>query len=421
MRNLRIESLSSWGGGAVDPSLPVCAGVIWLKRVRRWNCWSAPGRFVLKSRLMRRADPQLRPFLAARGETVADALLGKLLVEVADPLVCRLIGAKLRIHLPLRRDAARDANALDAEDLRSEVLGQLARRLRALRENMPESDAGPSGAPALIEDFKAYVAVAAFSAWHDYLRRKRPARARLLNQVRYLLEGNARHTGLALWTVPDSGACLCGFAAWEGRSEASVRTPELRRDPAEFVADAVPYGELRRINPARLLAVIFDRLRGPVAIEDLLDAVAELWDIHDRSAQESEVADSAVWEAVETIAPTPYDEVRWTEYLAWLWRAVGGLSERQRAAFLLNSEVIKEFEYAGIASIRSVAAALGLNSEEVAVFWGDLPLSDNAIAERLCASRQQVINLRKAARIILGRQLTLLLADCPPAMVPKPS
>lgn len=386
----------------------------WPDQGWRWNCWSALRRFVLRWRLMHEADRLLRPFLEARDESAADTRLGQLLVEVADPIICRTIGAKFRLHLPLRPAAPRDANALDAEDLCSEVQGQLARRLHALRESSLGPGLDQPDGPAPIQDFKGYVAAVAFSAWNDYLRQKRPARARLLNQIRYLLDGNARHTGLAWWEIPATGERLCGFSAWKTHTRASGEAATLLRAPAEFVADAVPFGELRRINPAKLLAIIFDRLGGPVAIEDLLEAVAELWDVHDDASPDGDMADPALaLEQAPTSHPSPYDEARWTEYLSWLWRAVGGLSARQKAAFLLNSEVIKEFEFAGIASIRAVAGALGLNADEVAAFWNDLPLSDNAIADRLSTSRQQVINLRKAARIILGRQLTLLLADTP--------
>lgn len=360
---------------------------------------------------MRGVDPLLRPFLEARDETAADTRLGQLLIQVADPVICRVIGAKFRVRLPLAASSVRDARSLDAEDTCSEAHGQLARRLHALRHETLRAHGDPTGAAAPIEDFRSYAAAVAFSAWSDYLRDKRPARARLLNQVRYLLDGNGRQTGLGLWDDTQGGR-LCGFSAWKGRADVSARTAELLRDPAAFVADAVPLGELRRVNPAKLLAVIFDRLGAPVPIEDLLEAVAELWDVHDEPPPEPPPGEDArATGSLGAVSPDPCDEARWAEYLAWLWAAVGGLSGRQKAAFLLNSEVIREFEFAGIASIRTVAGALGLSAEEVAAFWDDLPLSDNAIAAKLNATRQQVINLRKGARIILGRQLAVLLAD----------
>jgi hypothetical protein len=41
----------------------------------------------------------------------------------------------------------------------------------------------------------------------------------------------------------------------------------------------------------------------------------------------------------------------------------------------------------------------------MAAVWNELPLEDAVIAERLGATRQQVINLRKCARARLSRRL----------------
>ena len=371
------------------------------------------------------ADPSLQKFFDAPDGGTADYQLGKLLTEVADPVIRRVLGGKFRVRLPaVSRTAAsatnapRDEATLDAEDTCSEAHGTLAKRLQAVRnEHRLGGDHGASSAPP-IADFRGYVASVAFSSWVDYLRRRRPERARLLNRIRYLLEASERHTGLALWANAE-GERLCGFRAW--RDGRKPRAPEARRqallaDPLDFVRDAVFPGELRSVNPARLLAVIFDRLDGPVPLPDLLEAVAELWDIMDADAAAlTPVEPAAPAEQIASALPTPHDAARWSEYLRWLWSVVGGLPMRQRAAFLLHSDVVKEFEYAGVASIRAVAGALEISPEDFAEFWSELPLSDDAIADRLGATRQQVINLRKAARIVLGRQLAVLLAD-PPAV-----
>jgi hypothetical protein len=44
-------------------------------------------------------------------------------------------------------------------------------------------------------------------------------------------------------------------------------------------------------------------------------------------------------------------------------------------------------------------------AEELARMWNDLPIDDMRIATRLGIKRQQVINLRKAARARLARRL----------------
>jgi hypothetical protein len=60
----------------------------------------------------------------------------------------------------------------------------------------------------------------------------------------------------------------------------------------------------------------------------------------------------------------------------------------------------------GIATIREMAAALEMPAADLATLWRDMPLEDARIAERLGLTRQQVINLRKSARLRLGRRMT---------------
>ena len=87
------------------------------------------------------------------------------------------------------------------------------------------------------------------------------------------------------------------------------------------------------------------------------------------------------------------------------------LPPNQRAALLLNLRdadgrgVIALFPLQGIATVRELADTLGLSAERFAELWHDLPLEDNAIAELLGLTRQQVISLRKVARERLARRM----------------
>jgi hypothetical protein len=45
-----------------------------------------------------------------------------------------------------------------------------------------------------------------------------------------------------------------------------------------------------------------------------------------------------------------------------------------------------------------------MTADDLAGLWHELPLDDRRIAERLAVTRQQVINLRKAARARLARR-----------------
>jgi hypothetical protein len=59
----------------------------------------------------------------------------------------------------------------------------------------------------------------------------------------------------------------------------------------------------------------------------------------------------------------------------------------------------------GIASIRQIAAAIGMPPEALAAIWRQLPLNDRQVAETLSLTRQQIVNLRKSARDRLIRRM----------------
>ncbi len=347
-------------------------------------------------------DSILSPFLEARDADEADRALGRLLMERADPLVRRLLAGKFRRDLTPGA-GGRDRESLDAQDTVSEVHATLVRELITLR-------ATPARERRPIQNFPAFVSTVASRAWVDLLRSRYPARARLLNQLRYLLETRSAQTGLAAWDDAE-GTRRCGFARWRDRATAPAREESrsaFLRDPLAFVRDAISAGELKTVPPARLLAVIFDRLGGPPLLEDLVEGLADLWELSDPPAP----APGAMEDLADS-GPTPEEATRWREYLAWLWQAVAGLSARQRAAFLLHSNVTHEFEHAGIAGLPVLATALGIPAEEFSALWADLPLADDAIAARLGCGRQQVINLRRAARVLLARELGPFLGDFP--------
>jgi DNA-directed RNA polymerase specialized sigma24 family protein len=98
-------------------------------------------------------------------------------------------------------------------------------------------------------------------------------------------------------------------------------------------------------------------------------------------------------------------------WLRDLWREIRQLPPRQRAALVLGlrdeqgGSAAVLLPLTGTASIRDIAEALQLPAERFARLWNRLPLDDAAIAELLGRSRQQVINLRKAARERLTRRM----------------
>ncbi len=98
-------------------------------------------------------------------------------------------------------------------------------------------------------------------------------------------------------------------------------------------------------------------------------------------------------------------------YLVRLWEEIRELPSRQAAALLLNlrdgqgRNAAALLPLTGIATLREMAAAVGLPPEKLAELWNRLPLEDTGLAEILGVTRQQVINLRKSARERLARRM----------------
>jgi RNA polymerase sigma factor (sigma-70 family) len=322
-------------------------------------------------------DPRLRPFLAAGSDAEAGAYLASLLATVAEPLALRVVRHRLR---------ARDA---DHEDVTSEVVLQLLARLKRIRA---------AAEPARIADFEAYVTSAARNACHDHLRARHPRRSRLKSRVRYLVKNQP---GFAAWTDAQ-GETVCGFSAWQpAGARASARALDrLRADPRALATEAAGPGL------ADLLAALFDGIDGALPLEDLVDAVARILDVHDAPAVPLDDVAGEVAAAEDPLAAQDGSAA-----LSRLWEEITGLPPRQRAALLLNlrdpggRDVIALLPQTGTASMRAIATALAMPAERLAALWADLPMEDAAIAVLLGVSRQQVINLRKCARERLARRL----------------
>src|SRR5262249_43289952 len=145
----------------------------------------------------------------------------------------------------------------------------------------------------------------------------------------------------------------------------------------------------------------------PVALDDLVRIVAELWDVSD---VQPEIDLSAI--ASDAM---PSDELETRQNLSVLWKEIVQLQPRQRTALLLNLRdgdglnALSLFVLAGVAALREIAAAVSLTPQRLGELWNDLPLDDLTIGSLIGATRQQVINLRKAARERLARRFNRLL------------
>jgi RNA polymerase sigma factor (sigma-70 family) len=315
-------------------------------------------------------DPVLRPILTAADDGEWDAAL-EALVQSARKVAQRVLTRFLH---------ERSVSIADVDDVLSGVTLRLVRTMQTIRG---------AGDQKAIEQFEAYVAGLTFHTVYDYLRRRYPEGTRLKNQLRYILTHDER---FVMWRGP--AGLVTGRRKWEGRA-VSDRTVTR--------ADATP-AMLDRRDPAGALDAIFGAVGEPVPFEAFVRLVAKLWDVADMRAEE---ATSAIFDP----RPDPLARLESRRYLERLWSEIAALPPRQRAALLLNlrdgdgNNATALFIFTGIATVEQIAEAIGVSIERLAEVWNGLPLDDATIAGELALTRQQVINLRSAARERLGRRM----------------
>lgn len=354
-------------------------------------------------------DPSLSRFLQTRDEREASRHLEALLSEIEPTL---------RAVIRRRWGSVAHASSQDrqqSEDILSDVLYQLVARLGELRSHgqAPEGTNG-TAATASIGNFRAFAAVTASRVCDAYVREKYPNRNRLRRRLEYLVGEQSPVRGFALWTTSD-GDRLAGFGVWKERGKranASTAYRRLLENPAKFLAESFPNDDLSRIEPPELLAAVFDRVGTPIQFDDLIGIFARIWGVTDdpQSSLEEQDQDSGDGPRSESIEASLLRH----EYLQHLWNEIRQLPARQAAALLLNlrdprgNGIIALLPITRTASMSEIAAAMGMEREELVRVWNGLPMDDLKIAEVLGCTRQQVINLRRSARERLTRKMAAL-------------
>ncbi len=321
------------------------------------------------------------------GETEhAEQLLTRLLTEHAFPTIKAVITYRLRKEF---------AQVGEREDVCQEVTLQLLARLKHLKA---------TGEQPLHGDFYSYTAAVAHQVCSLYRRKQFPQRARLKDQLRYVL---TNQRGLALWEAARKH-WLGGFAAWREQRKTAVSAShvlDLQADAEKLDLNAA---SLAQMPLAELLAALFNHLRGPVEFTALVNLVAGLRGIKDASPFES-APDEASQQRAQSDNLAGRIEQR--DYLQRLWQEIVKLPQPQRLALLLNLRDAHErglvvlLVELQITSLHQLAAVLGLAPLEFAELWRELPVDDARLATMLGLTRQQVINLRSSARRQLASRM----------------
>jgi DNA-directed RNA polymerase specialized sigma24 family protein len=341
------------------------------------------------SREVRALDPVLRTYFDLADERLAEAALAQLIDEDALPVIRRIVRIRFRTVGPA--GDAREAG--DADDICSDIILQLLRKLRRARE---AGDFEP------IASFRGYVATAAYRGCDAYLRERHPERYRLRGRVQYLLG----HQPSFFVRRDDHDQWICGLAEWNSAvtRDCTPRLSELQSRSHEWVS-----GEGDPLSAARLAAslrAIFRFTAGPVRLEALVSTLLSVTEQRQQEQLFDDVADPAA-DIGETLDQQ--------SYLRRLWCEITQLPRAQRVALLFNlrnaggEELVSLFPLIGIATISQIADAIELSHEQFATIWNELPWEDLRIADFLGLTRQQVINLRKSARERLTRRMRVRL------------
>jgi RNA polymerase sigma factor (sigma-70 family) len=333
-------------------------------------------------------DALLEPLLRETNDDQADELLLQLINVHADPVIKGVIRFKLRLS------SYRATQRAEADDIYQEVLLQLLAQLQKFRKL-------PDGHP--IADLRGMAAIIAHRTCARWMRRQFPERHALKNRLHYLV---TRQRGFALWQNA-GGQLVTGFALWQEQKNETPRTLDLETLPNHVRAGKGDKAQ----ELADTVAAIFNYARHPIEFDELVTAVASLQGISDQPVESIAEDEDAVASLPDVTEPDPAWRIEKRMFLQRLWEELEQLPRNQRAALLLNLKessgfgCITLFPATGIATLRELAAAVGMTPESFAELWNHLPLEDARIAELLGLTRQQVINARKSGRERLARRL----------------
>ena len=231
------------------------------------------------------------------------------------------------------------------------------------------------------------------------LRTKSPARARLKNNLRFLL---THHRDFAVWKI--EGETVCGFSVWRDANKALAferNFVDIEEKLPNFRSNRLRGGNLKNVPLTKLVTELFLWIESPIELDALVNAVATLLDLKDHP-QESLDDDTLAYIETRIADSTLHTTSRFEEQalLRRLWDALKELSTEQRDVFCLGFEdhagrdlftVLLEAE---VVTFQELAHELGRSVEMMLNLWSDLPMSDEDIAVKLKTTRTQVYKWR---------------------------
>jgi DNA-directed RNA polymerase specialized sigma24 family protein len=338
-------------------------------------------------------DPLLESFVGAPTDDAARTLLAAAVAQAAAAVVRDVVR-----RLVSNREAG---GAHDAEDVEHTVLARLTQQLWGVR----------AGTEPPIGNLGAYAARAATNACYERLRARRPRRARLQAQLRYVFR---HHATLALWERRDGG-WVAGRSAWRDRDpDDALAWPAVAEWRGRIAVPAGAGAEAVRI--VRLAETIVETLGAPARLEDVVTLAADALGIVDDPVDPTltssgEMVSPFSKAGVAAGAPPADEALDQQRFLERVWGEIQELPLRQRTALLLNltgpssQDMLSLLPTTGVATWSEIAAVLEIDAARLQALAADLPHDDHSIAGLLQITRRQVINLRKGARERQARRL----------------
>ncbi|MCU1265720.1 MAG: hypothetical protein JWM21_2038 [Acidobacteria bacterium] len=334
-------------------------------------------------------DQLLLPYLSATDDSERQQHLDELLLIHAVPVVRQALRQKLGFHVDQR---GVNPHNQDAEDIFQEIMAKVVQTLHDLRNPSAKT----------IQNLKQYVARIATNACHDVLRTKSPARARLKNNLRFLL---TRHQDFAVWKI--GSETVSGFAVWRDTSQSESsqkRLFDFEEVLADFRSTRFRGEDIKQVALTRIVAEVFRWVGSPVELDRLVNAVAMLLDVKDSPDESFDESNQKYVEAqIAANTLTTGSRLEEQALLRGLWQALRELSAQQRDVVCFGFEdqsgrdlftVLLEAE---VVTFRELAQELNRPTETIVGLWSRMPMDDKGIAAELKTTRDQVWKWRSRA------------------------
>ncbi len=301
-----------------------------------------------------------------------------------------------RIVDDLVHRAAAKRETGDLEDFAEDCILAIWTKISALKSGEVEGS---------IENFEAFVRRAVHNRYCDAIRRKRPTWYNLKLELLEIFSGKSNIEGFALWQSPDSGARLCGYADWEGKSaNGSVRLRELSDNAGGFRAKYLKHRDPKEMPVYELAASILDFCGAPVEVDSLTSCITELTQTYvaeplsiDAQTESSEDSTSPVDWLISSdieVEKQVVDAEWFGHVIDWFWSEFIDLSLKQRKALLYGMGGDQVMALVSSVGIKEVAKSLEIEPERLASLISELPMPDAVTALELDITTRAVPSVR---------------------------